>query len=118
MNLETFSILLIWQALLFSVLFAGIYLKTRHYPKLFIALFMLANAVFFRIIRADYFEDIQVLQYMYPLAMPLLEFHAPILLLFQGIDFNQFKSQEKPVGTYGAIPLVADTANTIFFPPR
>jgi AraC-like DNA-binding protein len=97
--LETFSILLIWQALLFSVLFAGIYLKTRHYPKLFIALFMLANAVFFRIIRADYFEDIRVLQYMYPLAMPLLVSFMPLFYYyFRALISINFKVRRSQLG--------------------
>lgn len=80
--LEIVAIILIWQAILFAVLFGGIYQKTKHYPKKFIAWYMAANAAYFFIVWLNYFDYRGVLQYLYPFSMPLLLTFLPLFYFY------------------------------------
>lgn len=80
--MEIISILLIWQALLFAILFFGIYWKTKHYPKKFIAWYMLANAAYFVMVWSNYFGKTNIIRYLYPLSMPLLISFLPLFYFY------------------------------------
>lgn len=79
---ELVAIMLVFQAVLFASLFAGIYHKTRHYPKKFIAWYMLANAAYFVLAWLNYFGYYKVLRFIYPLAMPLLISFLPLFYYY------------------------------------
>lgn len=76
--IEMLSVILVSQALAFAGLFAGIYYNTKRHPKKYMSWFMMASAGYFAITWLSGFKHISVLQYVYPLAMPLLLCHLPL----------------------------------------
>jgi AraC-like DNA-binding protein len=79
---EIISIILVWQALLFAALFGGIYHKTRHYPKKFIAWYMLSNAIYFLLVWFNFYKYSAILQFVFPLALPLLISFLPLFYYY------------------------------------
>ncbi len=75
---EILAIILVWQALLFAVLFMGLYIQTKDIPKKFIACFMLVNVGYFGVNWLVFFGHLQVLWYVYPFATPLLLCNLPV----------------------------------------
>lgn len=104
-SLEFVSIVLIWQALLFAALFAGIYYKTRHYPKKFIAWYMLSNAVYFTLVWLNSFGYIDIVRYVFPLAMPLLISFLPLFYFyFRSLTTLKYRVERKQL--YHLLPAV------------
>ncbi|NVO19241.1 MAG: helix-turn-helix transcriptional regulator [Bacteroidetes bacterium] len=81
-SLEFVSVILIWQALLFAALFGGIYNKTKHYPKKFIAWYMASNAAYFSMVWMESFGYTGILRFIFPLAMPLLISFLPLFYYY------------------------------------
>lgn len=79
---ELIAMILIYQAILFAALFGGIYQKTKHYPKKFIAWYMLVNAAFFVLVWSNYFGHYKTLRFLYPLSMPLLISFLPLFYYY------------------------------------
>ncbi len=75
---EMLFIVLVCQALGFAVIFIGIYINTKRYPKKYMSWFMLASAGYFGITALSVLGHYTVLRYVYPLAMPLLLVHLPL----------------------------------------
>ncbi|GEM_PF-1708848 len=93
---ETLAIVLIWQALLFAVLFAGVYFRARHNPLKYIALYMLANAAYFFVEWLAYFGHWGLLKYLYPVSIPLAISLLPLFYYYyRSLTSNDFLLRKK-----------------------
>ncbi len=86
------SVLIVYQSLIFSLLFVFFYLKTRNNPFKTLGFFMFLNAIYFAFSLAYYYGNYNILTVAYYLSLPIALSLFPVFYIYiQSLTHRNFK---------------------------
>lgn len=94
--IEWLFVVLVCQALGFAALFFGIFKKNRHYPKKYLAWFMLGSALYFGIVGLASLGHFNTLRYIFPFGVPFLLCLLPLFYWYiRALTNSEFRATGK-----------------------